>query len=70
MRGVNNVRDDCSRAYFNLSVLSQMIKPIAEEKEYILCLSYAEIFEYFSFKEKVENEITKWFKVVDKLGCE
>ena len=70
MNKYHNVCDDCSKAYFHLSVLSQMIKPITEEKEYILSLSYAEIFEYYSKKEKIENEITKWFKLVDKLGCE
>jgi len=47
-----------------------MIMPIDREPAYLQTLSYSEIMEYYSKKEKVEEEIQKWWQVVDQNGCE
>ena len=70
MSRYTNVCCPCSRALFHLQVLSMMIMPIDREPAYLQTLSYSEIMEYYSKKEKVEEEIKIWWRIVDENGCE
>jgi len=47
-----------------------MIMPSTKETDYLRRLSYSEIMEYYSKKEKVEEEIKIWWRIVDENGCE
>jgi len=70
MSRFTNVCDPCSRALFHLQVLSQMIMPADKEPAYLQRLSYAEIMEYYSKKEAIEEQMKSWWQVVDQNGCE
>ena len=70
MKGINNVCDSCSRALFNLDVLTRQLMPPENEKEYIINLSYSQIYDYCSQKEKIEKEIEKWINIAIENKCE